>query len=278
MKKFFITMLAIIGVFGFAACGDNAQGTADIAAGIAAMDAESPVGGDALIMGTSADFPPFEFIAEGGQGRHGQYDGIDVAIAVRIAERLGRELVIQDAPFDSLLLSLTAGSIDFVASAMTITEERQQSVAFSVPYFEAMQYIIVRADNENDVQGVDDLNFLIVGVQLGTTGDMFATNNLYNEPIRYQRVSEAIMALRAGQLDALIIDSALALMFAGDSATDLTIVRDDAAFEGEYYGIATRHEDTELMATINEVINEMTANGEIDALFAEFIGFADDYE
>ncbi|MCL2017113.1 MAG: transporter substrate-binding domain-containing protein [Defluviitaleaceae bacterium] len=270
MKKIFlIATLAIISVLAFAACADNSPTAAETGTAIAALDpAAAAPSNDVLIMGTSADFPPFEFIAEGGAGRHGHYDGIDVAIALRIAERAGRELVIQDLPFDGLLMALNAGSIDFIASGMTITAERQQQVNFSVPYFEAMQYIVVQAGN-TDITSAADLNSAIVGVQLATTGDMFATENLDNEPIRYNRINEAIMALRAGQLDAIIIDSATALMFAG-AAGDLAIVRDDVAFAGEHYGIATRHDDPELGAIIDEVITEMTAAGEIEALFAEF--------
>jgi polar amino acid transport system substrate-binding protein len=93
-----------------------------------------------IIMGTSADFPPFEFIAEGGQGRHGQYDGIDVAIAVRLAEHIDADLIIHDADFGGLIMDLNGGSIDFIAAGMTIRPDRAEQVSFSIPYFTAMQY------------------------------------------------------------------------------------------------------------------------------------------
>jgi ABC-type amino acid transport substrate-binding protein len=78
------------------------------------------------------------------------------------------------------------------------------------------------------------------------------------------------MALRAGQIDAVVIDSATAMMFVGAAGGELTIIRDNIAFESEHYGIAVRHEDTELLAAINEVIADMLASGELERLFAYF--------
>ncbi|MCL2400367.1 MAG: transporter substrate-binding domain-containing protein [Defluviitaleaceae bacterium] len=252
MKKIFFTLLMLTLVVILVGCGSNESERTTI------------------IMGTSADFPPFEFIAEGGQGRHGQYDGIDVAIAVRIAEHIGADLVIHDADFGALIMALNGGSIDFIAAGMTIRPDREEEVSFSIPYFNAMQYIVVRAGN-TDIASANDLSNTFVGVQIGTTGDFFVTDNVGGtEPIRYNRANEAFMALRAGQLDAVVIDSATALMFVGAAGGELAIVRDYAAFESEYYGIAVRHEDTDLLASINEVISEMVANGEIEALFAYF--------
>ena len=235
--------------------------------GCASADEERPV----LVMGTTADFPPFEFIAEGGQGRHGQYDGVDIAIAVRIAEHVGADLIIQDTDFNGLIMALNGGNIDFIAAAMTITPERAEQVSFSKPYFTAMQYIVVHADNE-DIKSASDLAGMLIGVQIGSTGDFFATEHFESvEPIRYNRANEAFMALRSGQIDAVIIDSATALMFVG-AANDgeLAIVRDYLAFEGEYYGIAVRQGDTKLLEAINEVITKMQDTGEIYELFSYF--------
>jgi len=234
-----------------------------------ASEAEETVW-DTIIMGTSADFPPFEFIADDGQGRHGQYDGIDVAIAVRIAERLGAELIIHDADFGGLIMDLNAGRIDFIAAALTITEERAQQVNFSESYFTALQNIIVPADNDT-IHSAADLHGLFVGVQIGTTGDMFVSYNVDDtEPQRYNRANEAFMALRAGQLDAIVIDSPVAQRFVDAYPDELRIVTDDDAFVGEHYGIAVRQDEPELLAAINEVIREMRAAGEIDELFAYF--------
>lgn len=131
-----------------------------------------------IIMGTSADFPPFEFIAEGGQGRHGQYDGIDVAIAVRLAEHIDADLIIHDADFGGLIMDLNGGSIDFIAAGMTIRPDRAEQVSFSIPYFTAMQYIAIQAGN-TAITSASDLSGALVGVQIGTTGDFFC-NRLYS--------------------------------------------------------------------------------------------------
>ncbi|MCL2420632.1 MAG: basic amino acid ABC transporter substrate-binding protein [Defluviitaleaceae bacterium] len=254
MKKIFAVLALVLIAAVAAACGNGNDDS----------------GWDTIVMGTSADFPPFEFIADDGQGRHGQYDGIDVAIAVRIAEHLGAELVIHDADFGGLIMDLNAGRIDFIAAAMTITEERAEQVSFSDSYFTALQYMAVPIDDDR-IQSTADLEGMMVGVQIGTTGDMFVSYEVDGvEPQRYNRANEAFMALRAGQLDAIVIDSPVASMFVDAYPDELRIVRDNAAFGGENYGIAVRQEDTELLAAINEVIAQMRAAGEIDELFAYF--------
>jgi polar amino acid transport system substrate-binding protein len=247
MKK---VLLLLLMSFLFAACGGTERET--------------------IIMGTSADFPPFEFVADDGQGRHGHFSGIDVAIAVRIADALDMDLEIHDSEFGGLIPDLMSGRIDFIAAAMTITEERRQSVAFSEPYYTAMQYIVVQIDDDR-VASTADLDGLYVGVQIATTGDLFVTENVaFGNISRYNRANEAFTSLRSGRLDAVVIDSAVAMMFVGSFPTELKIIRDMDAFENESYGIAVRLDDTELLAGINAVIREMKANGEIEALFAYY--------
>jgi len=223
-----------------------------------------------LIMGTSADFPPFAFVADGGQGSWGQYDGIDVVIGVRVAEQMGKELVVRDAEFGGLIMDLNSGTIDFISSGMTIRPDRAEQVTFSNPYFTAMQYIAVAGGNPHNVQSVHDLSGLYVGVQMGTTGDMFVSDYVDGaNVIRYNRISEGFMALRGGSIDAIVLDSATVLMYVGTDGA-LEVVRDNQAFESEFYGLAVRHEDTEILAAINQVIADMTAAGELVALFDHF--------
>ena len=249
MKKTLV-ILMLAAIFALTGCSDDEE--------------------NVLIMGTSADFPPFAFIADGGQGSWGQYDGIDVVIGVRVAEHMGKELIVRDSEFGGLIMDLTTGTIDFISAAMTIRPDRAEQVTFSVPYFTAMQYIAVAGGNPHNVQTVQDLAGLYVGVQMGTTGDMFVTDNVAGaDVIRYNRISEAFMALRGGSIDAIVLDSAAVLMHVGtDGALD--IVRDNQAFESEFYGLAVRHEDTELHAAINQVIADMTASGELVTLFDQF--------
>jgi len=223
-----------------------------------------------IVMGTSADFPPFEFVADHGQGRHGQYSGIDVAIAVRIAEALGADLEIHDAPFDGLIMELLHGRIDFIAAAMTIRPDRAEQVNFSVPYFAAMQYIVVQSNN-NTINSAADLEGQYIGVQMGTTGYFFVSDSVnYGRLLPFTRALEPFMELMGGRIDAIVIDSDVARLFVGTYPDALRIISDSEAFAGEYYGIAVRQDDPELLAAINTVLREMQENGEIDALFAYY--------
>ncbi|MCL2362515.1 MAG: transporter substrate-binding domain-containing protein [Defluviitaleaceae bacterium] len=219
-----------------------------------------------IIMGTSADFPPFEFIADGGQGRHGRYSGLDVAIAVRIAEALDADLVIHDAAFEGLIVDLQGGSIDFIAAAMTIRPDRMESVNFSIPYFAAVQYMVVMIDDYS-IESAEDLNGLYVAVQGGTTGYFFVSDELDANVLPYIRASEAFAALLGGRVDAVVIDSAVAQRFVNANPDALRIVRDNEAFGDENYGIAVRFGEYDLLDTINEVIAAMHASGELAELY-----------
>ena len=263
MKKMLISVILALALL-LAACGGGTPATPTAPAG-----AERPV----IVMGTNAAFPPFEFVADYGQGRHGQFSGIDVAIGLRIAEHVGAELYIYDTEFASLIMEVQTGRIDFIAAAMTIRPDRAEQVHFSVPYFTATQYIVVPIDN-TAVNSVRDLDGLIIGVQLGTTGDLFVSDYVnYGEVARYNRIMEAMMDLLGGSIDAVVVDSATAQLYVGRNADRVKIVRDPVNLAQEFYGIAVNLENTELLEQINEVISEMVANGEIEALFAYYSAY-----
>ena len=227
--------------------------------------AENPWYGQTIVMGTNAEFPPFEFIADGGQGAFGQFDGVDIVISMRIAEHLGAELYIEDMPFEGLIMALASGQVDFVAAALTVTDERRQSVDFSIPYYNAYQTILVTADN-NTINQATDLYGMLVGVQLGTTGDFAATPMEDVEVMRYSRAVDAIIPLMNGQIDAIVVDSITAVFFYEAHPGQLRIVADNEYFGNEQYAIAVGQGQPELLAAINEVLEEMLANDEIGEL------------
>ena len=146
---------------------------------------------DKLIMGTNAAFPPFEYTTS--QGLVGEFDGIDVAIANKIAENVGKELQIEDMEFDGLVASVSTGKVDMVVAGMTATDERKQSVDFSDPYYVASQVIVVAPDN-TDITSAEDLkNDKTVGVVLGYTGDNIVTNDLQLAEDKVTRANRALM-------------------------------------------------------------------------------------
>ena len=152
-----------------------------------------------LVMGTNAEFEPFEY-------REGtEFVGFDVEIAKAIADKMGKELQIEDMAFDSLLLALANDKIDFVAAALTVNDERKQQVDFTQTYFNSKQVIIVKADN-TEVSTADNLVGKKVGVQLGTTGDLAVSDVEGVEVVRLDKATQAVADLENGKVDAVVID------------------------------------------------------------------------
>ena len=148
-----------------------------------------------LVMATNAAFPPYEFVS--GQ----KIDGIDPEIIRRIADRLGYELVIQDMSFDSVILSVQQGKADVAASGITITEERKKQVLFTVPYVTAEQVVLV--DRDSPIHQVSDFENAVfkrgIGVQHGTTGDLYVTEHFKNAVHRFRDGAVAVAALKSGK-------------------------------------------------------------------------------
>lgn len=169
-------------------------------------------GKEVIKMGTNAEFPPYEF-KEGDA-----IVGIDAEIAAAIADILGKKLVIEDMLFDATIPALVAGKIDFIMAGLTVTDERKQSVNFSDSYATGVQVVIVKEGSE--ITSADDLfapkadgSLWKVGVQQGTTGDLYTTWDLeeIDAPTaqieRYNKGADAVQALVAGKVDCVVIDN-----------------------------------------------------------------------
>ena len=221
-----------------------------------------------LVMATSADFPPYEFW-EGSE-----IVGIDAEIAAAIAKGLGLELRIDDMDFDSILAAVVAGRADIGMAGMTVTDERLESVYFSVSYATGVQVIIVRDDSP--ITSVDDLfeegaNFNI-GVQTSTTGDLYSTWDLEDEGLatvhRYRRGTDAVQSLIAGRVDCVIIDNEPAKAFVAANQ-GLKILETEFAVED--YAIAIRRGNTALKEAIDEVLLGLIADGTVQRIVDKYI-------
>jgi len=238
-----------------AACGGNSGSTAT-----KAPDAPAE-GGGKLIMGTNAFFPPYEFY-EGTE-----IVGIDPEIAAKIAEKLGMELVIEDMEFKSILVALEAGQISMGMAGMTVTEDRLKSVNFAESYATGIQVIIVAEGS--DITGPDDLEGKKIGVQLGTTGDAYASDDYGDDHVeRYPKGAEAIVALMNGQIDCVIIDNEPAKAFV--SANEGLVIL-DTEYLVEDYAIAVAKNNTELLDKINTALQELKADGTIQSILDKYI-------
>lgn len=218
-----------------------------------------------IVMATNAYFQPYEYY-EGDK-----IIGIDAEIAAAIADKLGLELVIRDMEFNSIIAAVQSGAVDFGMAGMTVTEERLESVDFSYSYANGVQAIIVTEGSP--ITTVDDLyaegaNYK-VGVQLATTGDIYSTDDFGEENVgRYSNGNEAVLALKGGDVDCVIIDNepAKALVAANEGLVIL-----ETSYADEDYAICVKKGNTELLDKINVAIEELTAEGKIEEIVAKYI-------
>ena len=215
-----------------------------------------------LTMATNAEFPPYEF-HDGDK-----IVGIDAEIAQAIADELGMELEIEDIAFDSIIPEIVSGKADMALAGMTVTEDRKASVDFSDTYATASQMIIVKEDSK--IAGPDDLKGVTVGVQLGTTGDIYVSDLEADGTTveRYNKGFEAVQALSQGKIDAVVIDGEPAKTFVSESE-GLKIL--DEAFTVEEYAIAVKKGNTELLDKVNGALETLKDNGTLDEIVAKYI-------
>ena len=229
-----------------AGCGKTASGTAQ--AGV-------------LVMATNAEFPPYEY-HEGSA-----IVGIDAEIAAAIAEKMGCELQIEDIAFDAIIPEVTSGKADMGMAGMTVTEERMENVDFSTTYAIARQVVIVAEGS--GITSLADLEGKTIGVQQGTTGDIYATDEFGDDHIeRYAKGMEAVQALSQGKIDAVIIDNEPAKVFITENEGLIIL---DEAYADEEYAIAVKKGNTVLLEQINKALEELKADGTLDAIVAKYI-------
>lgn len=247
MKKKVLSVLLVAAcAFSMAACGSKGN--------------EESAEKETLVMATNAEFPPYEY-------REGEeIVGIDVDIANAIGEELGVEVKVEDMDFDAIIPAISSGKADFGAAGLTITEERLANVDFTDTYAHATQVIIVTEDSE--IAGPDDLTGKSIGVQLGTTGDIYAGDVEDSTVERYKKGFEAVQALSQGKIDAVVIDSEPAKEFVAD-ANGLKIL--DEAFTEEDYALAVAKDNEELTKKLNEALANLKESGKLDEIIGKYI-------
>ncbi len=210
-----------------------------------------------IVMLTNSQFAPYEYM-----GSSNKVEGIDVDISQAIADELGVELEVVDMDFDGLIAALVSGKGDFVAAGLTVDPERAESVDFSETYADAKQLIVVTKEAPK-VASADDLAGKTIGVQLGTTGDLYVSNpeNVADANVKpYKGAPEAALDLKNGKLDAVVIDKLTAENIVA-SNDDLAIV--DMPSTDEQYAIAVVKGNAALKEVIDKVIKQLQDSGKI---------------
>ncbi len=203
-----------------------------------------------VIIGTSADFPPFEYLDD-----DGTIIGFDIDMTKAILEDLGYTVEVKDITFDSLIPSLQTGKIDIIAAAMTITDDREEQVDFTNPYYEADQSVLVINSSTIELDNIIDLQNYTVGSQTGTTGAAWVEEHLVDNGTmdeqnfsRYDTYTLAVLDLINENIDAVVLDKPVAEAFMENK--DVKII--ETIITGESYGLAVQTGDTTLLEELND--------------------------
>ena len=264
MKKIIALTLALLMLlFTLTACGTEVASDVESDSVVESVEDTSAeeVEVKTISMATNAAFPPYEY-------KEGEdFVGIDVEIAGAIAAELGCELEIIDMEFDSIITSVKQNEADFGMAGMTVTDERKEEVDFTLSYATGVQSVIVVEGSE--IATLDDLTGKKIGVQLGTTGDIYASGDYGEENVtKYGKGADAVIALKGGDVDAVIIDNEPAKAFVAEN-DGLAILNTEYAVED--YAIAVNKGNTELLDKINAALEKLTADGTIDTIIGKYI-------
>lgn len=270
MKKLLALLLALTLVFALCACGTQAPAPATAAPTAAATEsgaAVTTVEAGKLHMATNASFPPYEMVAD-----DGSFEGIDVEIAGKIAEKLGLQLVVDDMDFTSVITSVQSGKADIAMAGLTVNDERKKNVDFTDSYANGVQVVIVKEGSA--IKSIDDLKGKMIGTQEGTTGYTYCSadpaDGGYGEDhvIAYTNGATAVQALLAGKVDCVVIDSQPAKEYV-KANTGLTILSTE--FTNEDYAIGVSKDNPALLAAVNTALKQLIADGTVQTIINKYI-------
>lgn len=249
MKKM-VVFLAIMLLAAFAAgCGGSSDK-------LAAIKEKGKI-----TLGTSADFPPFEFhLPVNGKD---EVVGLDIAIAKEVAKELGVELEIKDMDFDSVLLALASGKVDFAMSGLSVTDERKQSVDFTKDYYQSEQAIIVRASDKDNFKTLADFKGKTIGAQLGSVQEEVAHTQLADAKTdTLPKIPDLILKLKSGKADGVVLDLPVAEAFVSKNS-DLVIADAKPDNQGGF-AAAVKKGDAKLLTAIDNVLDKLAKENKLD--------------
>ena len=273
MKKFAMLLAALLLMATmFAACGnDGAKGgaTSNASSEIAGEESTQPAntdGDNTLVMATNAFFEPYEYY-EGDE-----IVGIDAEVGKAIADKLGMDFQISDVEFDAIIPNVQSGKASMGMAGMTVTEDRKKNVNFTRSYATGIQVVIV--PEGSDITSIDDMEGKKIGVQQGTTGDIYCSDSPENggfgeeNVTRYNKGSDAVMALLSGKVDCVVIDNEPAKSFVAANE-GLQIL--DTEFANEDYAICIAKDNEELLEKVDTALGELIDDGTVQKIVDKYI-------
>ena len=234
MKKIFLLFAMI---FMFAACGGNKEAAKKV-----------------YVVGTNAEYPPFEYV------ENGEIAGFDAEIIKEAAKRMGIEYKWLNTNFDGLIPALQTKKVDIVIAGMSVTPEREKAVNFSVPYLTSKVAIIT--NSKNPIKDMNDLSGKSYGVELGTTKEASARKIAGAEVIPFSSTTGALVALKSGKIDGMVLDESVSSKYI-EKNPELVLV---GVMEGEPKAAAFNKDDKELMENFSKVLEEMITDGTVAEL------------
>ena len=256
-----------VGIF-LVACGKKEPAPAVVVAPAPAASAPAPAPARVYVVGTDAAYAPFE-----SQNEKAEIVGFDIDVVKAIAAKAGIEVKFVNTPWEGIFNALNQGDRDLLVSAVTITDERKQTMDFSAPYFDAQQLIAVKGTSK--VAKFDDLKKLKVGVQTGTTGDE-AVSKLQGKTSanikRFESTPLALKELEAGGVDAVVADNGVVIHYVNNNAGSKFKTVADTSFTPEQYGLPVKKGNTELLEKLNKGLAGIKADGSYDKIYVQYFG------
>lgn len=298
MKKMWKKLMAVTAVMAMtgcmAACGSSAPAASEAPAAEETAAVETEAGestaaeeasvetnaaaaeaGEKLVLGTSADYPPFEFIILDDDGNQ-QYVGIDISVAKKLAEDMGRELEVVNMSFDNLMLSLQKGEIDMVIAAVEVSEERAKVADFSDPYYtDYPPMILIKEDKKDEYTSFEALAGKTVGAQTGTTKAAIVTDDMPDSTLlALSSVMDLVNNLEYDKCDAIVLDGAVAMQYA--DANDSMVIADISLGEAAPYVVAVQKGDPDgLLESFNTTIASVVSDGTVEKWIEEADAISD---
>ena len=268
VKKFssHIALIMVILLFSLSLIGcSNSKGASTSNESISTIEKIKDSG--KIVLGTCADYPPYEF--------HKQIDGkdkiigFDIDIAKEIAKDLGVELEIKDMDFNGLLAALDTGNVDFVVAGMTPTEERKESVDFSKVYYDPDQGLLIRIEDKEKYKSIEDLKGMKVGAQKGTIQEDVANDSIDDSQVKaLGKITNLVLELKNKKIDGVVLVTPVAKAY--DKANPDLILSPYIDFGKEDgVAIAVKKDNQELVDAINSTIDKLMEDNALEKLIQD---------